>query len=70
MEHSARRRPRACPHLAYDGASVLNSLISRFPSVVLKNQNPRPPGSLVEITAQNWSWRVSTQETVRATRLS
>lgn len=40
MEHSARRRPRACPHLAYDGASVLNSLISRFPSVVLKNQNP------------------------------
>lgn len=40
MEHSARRRPRACPHLAYDGAPVLNSLISRFPSVVLKNQNP------------------------------
>ena len=38
MEHSARRRPRACPHLAYDGAPVLNSLISRFPTVVLKNQ--------------------------------
>ena len=43
MEHSARRRPRACPHLAYDGASVLNSLISRFPSVVLKNQTEPPP---------------------------
>ena len=42
MEHSARRRPRACPHLAYDGASVLNSLISRFPSVVLKKSNRTP----------------------------
>lgn len=69
MEHSARRRPRACPHLAYDGAPVLNPLISRFPSVVLKKSKP-PPGSQVEITAQNWSWRVSTKETVRATRLS
>ena len=54
MEHSARRRPRACPHLAYDGASVLNSLISRFPSVVLKNQNParlswQPSGQAVEV---------------------
>ena len=41
-------RPRACPHLAYDGASVLNSLISRFPSVVLKKSNPRPPSSQVD----------------------
>ena len=48
MEHSARRRPRACPHLANDGASVLNSLISRFPSVVLKKSNPRPLGSQVD----------------------
>ena len=55
MEHSARRRPRACPHLAYDGAPVLNPLISRFPSVVLKNQNParlcwqQPSGQAVEV---------------------
>ena len=80
-ERRVRTPELAFPDAGCDTADVLRRFegaIERTPGVAaspalgtlidLRNIEIRESAS--SCTAQNWSWRVSTQETVRATRLS